>query len=342
MSADTTTSPAFIYGRPVQPGEFLNRKGELRTAFNRLRHCESTAVVGEPHIGKSSLLLKLADQETRRTYLGDDGNGMVFCLLDMHPIGGDYGPASFWQEALEPLSESSDDETLAPLLAKAAEEGYARRSLERLFSHLGGKEKKLVLLMDEFERLLLHPSFQDPAFFALLRSLATRTGGLAIITASRLTVAQMNDQGRSLLEIGSPFFNNVIEMRLRPFDDVTVGRFLQQTGDAFTPEDRRFVRRVAGRHPFLLQALCAALAETTGSDRQARAAELFYERIAFHFDDLWRTLDDRTRTTAVILSLVELGGRVGAGLFLRRDRAGGCLWSGTAQAGRAGPGRVDG
>ncbi|NIV38116.1 MAG: hypothetical protein GWN58_54490, partial [Anaerolineae bacterium] len=49
------------------------------------------------------------------------------------------------------------------------------------------------------------------------------------------------------------------------------------------------------------------MVETKGEDRQGRAAERFYERISFHFDDLWRTLDDRTRTTAVILSLVELG-----------------------------------
>jgi len=48
-------SPPFIYGRPVRPGEFLNREAELRTIFNRLRNGESTAVVGEPHIGKRSL-----------------------------------------------------------------------------------------------------------------------------------------------------------------------------------------------------------------------------------------------------------------------------------------------
>ncbi len=55
VSAKTAPPQPFIYGRPVRPGEFLNREAELHTIFNRLRNCESTTVVGEPHIGKSSL-----------------------------------------------------------------------------------------------------------------------------------------------------------------------------------------------------------------------------------------------------------------------------------------------
>jgi hypothetical protein len=65
--------------------------------------------------------------------------------------------------------------------------------------------------MDEFERLLVHPNFQSPDFFALLRSLATRTGGLSLVTSSRMSVAEMNERGRGLLETGSPFFNNFIK-----------------------------------------------------------------------------------------------------------------------------------
>ena len=308
-----TAPPAqgFVYGRPAQPAEFVNRKGDLRTIFNRLRHGESTAVVGEPHIGKSSLLLKIIHPDTQAAYLGEDMQRVMMILLDMHPISSSYDPATFWQEALEPLRGRKEFQKAAQLLEQAAEAGYARRPLERLFNHLGESRQRLVLLLDEFDCLLSHPNFQDPSFFALLRSLATRTGGLAMVTASRLSVAKMNERGCGLLETGSPFFNNVIEIRLHPFDEISVGHLLGAAGEMFTPEDRRFIRRVAGRHPFLLQAMAAALAEAHGQaeDRYADAAEMFYEWISFHFDDLWRTLDDRTRTTAVILSLMELGGR---------------------------------
>lgn len=308
MAAQKAT-PLFIYGRPVRRGEFMNREAELRTIFNRLRNCESTAIVGEPHIGKSSLLLRLADKETQRVYLGDDAQSLVVSLLDLHPIGSAYTPMAFWEEALEPLRERPGHRAIARRLETAAQADYSRRPLERLFTQLGQQDRRLVLLLDEFERLLIHLNFQFPAFFALLRSLATRTGGLALVPTSRLSVAEMNERGRGLLETGSPFFNNIIELRLCPFDERTVDALLDRAGEAFSPDDQRFIRRVAGCHPFLLQAMAATLVETTGDDRQARAAETFYGRIAFHFDDLWRTLDDRTCTTAVILSLVELGKR---------------------------------
>lgn len=309
MSDSATTSRGFVFGRPVQPDEFLNRKSELRTILNRVRHGDSSAIVGEPHIGKTSLLLKLAHEPTRWAYLGEESHNATVRLLDLHPIGADYAPSAFWNEALEPLAERTDDSALPGLTEQAVKTGHARRALEKLFDHLGQGGHRLVLMLDEFERLLIHPNFQDPAFFALLRSLGTRTGGLVVITASRLSVAEMNERGRELLETGSPFFNNVIEIRLRPFDDVTVGTLLDQGGEQFAPDDRRFIRRVAGRHPFLLQAMAAAVAESQGEQRQAQAAERFYEWTTFHFDDLWRVLDDRTRTTAVILSLMELGGR---------------------------------
>jgi len=303
------SAPHFVYGRPVQPDEFLNRGSSLRTLFNRLRHNESTAVVGEPHIGKTSLLLKLADETTRREYLAGDVEKTIISFIDLHPIGGDFTPTAFWREALEPVERHPVRDTLASLLQEAAEAGYSRRPLERLISQLAQQDLQLVLLLDEFERLLFHPNFRDPAFFALMRSLATRTGGLALITSSRLPVAAMNERGREIWHTGSPFFNNMIELRLGPFDEVTVGRLLGRAGDLFGSDDRRFIRRVAGRHPFLIQAMAATLAETDGEDRHRRAAEAFYERVAFHFDDLWRVLDDRARTTAVILSLLELGGR---------------------------------
>jgi len=306
------TPPArqpFIYGRPVRGAEFLDREAELRAIFNRLRNGESTAIVGEPHIGKSSLLLWLAHAEAQRLHLGDEAQNLICSNLDLHPIGHDYTPRAFWEEALEPLT-ALGEAPLAPLLDRLAQTQYARRALVRLFEHLGGQDRRLVLLLDEFERLLGHPNFKEASFFALLRSLATRTGGLAIITASRLSVAEMNERGHGLLDTGSPFFNNVIEVRLRPFDDATVSALFGAAAGRLSADDQRFARRVAGRHPFLLQAMAAVLVESAAApDRLALAAEMFYDRISFHFDDLWRMLDDDTRTTAVILSLMELGGR---------------------------------
>jgi hypothetical protein len=293
----------------VRPKEFLGRSAELRAVFNRLRNGESTAVVGDPHIGKTSFLLKVSDPETQKEYLGPIAESMVFTSLDLHPIGNDYDVQTFWQEALYSLQDNPGDHAAARLLEKATSSGYARLDLDRLFTHLGNSNRRLVLLLDEFERLLKHRNFQDAAFFALLRSLSTRTGGLSLVTASRISVAAMNLIGRGLLDTGSPFFNNVIEIRLRALSDKDISILLARAGEALSLSDQRFVCRLAGRNPFLLQAMCGTMLDTEGENRQARAAETFYDRIAFHFDDLWQTMDDPTRTTSVILSLVEFGGR---------------------------------
>ncbi len=309
LMTGSTPSLQYIYGRPVRPDEFLGRTTELRTTFNRIRNGESTAIVGDPHIGKTSFLLKLADPSTQKEYLGKDRNLLTLSNIDLHPVSSGYKVSDFWDEALFSLQERPGTSGTARLIESAAESGYARRKLELLFNYLGQNNRRLVLLLDEFERLLMHPNFQEASFFALLRSLATRTGGLALVTASRISVARMNQIGRGLLDTGSPFFNNVIEVRLRPLDDDDIAILLDRAGESLSIEDRLFICRLAGRNPFLLQAMTGTLLETEGEERYGEAAEIFYDRIAFHFDDLWGTMDDSTRTTAVILSLVELGGR---------------------------------
>ena len=308
-SGPSAGSSPFIYGRPVRPGEFLNRQGELNTIFNRLHNGESTAVVGEPHIGKSSLLLQLADEATQRAYLGDETCLLTTSFLNLHHIGNDYTPAAFWEKALKPLRKHPGNAAAARRLKQASEGSYAGDCLEELFDYLNEQGRRLVLLLDEFEQLLHHPRFQDFAVFATLRTLSSLPS-FALITASRLSLKEMNDRGYELLGSGgSPLFNTQIEVRLGPFGYEAVETLLNRAGDNLSPDDRHFICRVAGRHPFLLQAMAAALIEATGEDRQVYAASCFYEQISYHFDDLWRTLDDRTRTTAVILSLVELGGR---------------------------------
>ena len=49
----------FVYGRPLWPHEFFDRKYELNSLWNRILTNQSSAVTGEPMIGKTSLLRKL-------------------------------------------------------------------------------------------------------------------------------------------------------------------------------------------------------------------------------------------------------------------------------------------
>lgn len=309
----------FVYGRPVRPKEFLGRESELLTIFNRLRNKESTAIVGEPHIGKTSVLLLIADKDTQELFLEDDAKKKVVVFKDLQPVSAEYTPSEFWKEVLEPLQDKPGHSSITTRLNNAKEQNYSNGTLKKLFLNIEDRGQTVVLLLDEFDRLLSHPNFKDPSFFAGIRSLSTTTGGLVVITSSRLTIAEMNSKGQGLLGENvetSPFFNNFIEVKLRPFTSEVATKLLQRVPSIFTDQEISFIRRVAGRHPFLLQAMAATLYETPiGIDRHIEAAEKFYNRINFHFDTLWNALDDKAKTTAVILSLMDLDGYSAGSIF---------------------------
>ncbi len=46
----------FIYGKPVSKEHFMGRKDVLQTLISRILTGQSSAIIGEPHIGKTSLL----------------------------------------------------------------------------------------------------------------------------------------------------------------------------------------------------------------------------------------------------------------------------------------------
>ena len=300
----------FRYGPPVRGDDFINRETELRAVFNRMRTGQSTAIVGEPHIGKTSFLHRLMDPAAQKVFMSDEEAKHLHVLfIDLHDIPSDFNPKGFWDYAFEDLVESPGQHPIGALVKRAREQSYSKRSLEKLFFTLADQERKLVLLLDEFEVVLKHKGFQDPEFFTRLRSLSNNTGGLVLIPSSRMTIGEMNALGRGLLDTGSPFFNNMIPEMLRPFDEESIQLLFHRVGRTLTTQDIRFIRRMAGTNPFALQTMAGALWETQGNNRYEKAAERFFNQIASHFDDLWYAMDDETRTTAVILSLLELGGR---------------------------------
>jgi len=302
----------FIYGPPVLGDEFLNHEFDLSSILNRIRSGQSTVIVGEPHIGKSSILLHISNKKTCEKYIGQDAKKLLFSFLDLHPVDDKYSPSDFWEDVLKPLKERFTDKVFRELLGQASQSHYDRKSIVQIIGFLVKRDLKLILLLDEFDRLLYHPNFQDGSFFAFLRSL-NQERGLVIVLTSRYGIAKLHDIKKTQIGSASPFFNTMIDHRVKPFDDKSISGLLGRAEKVFSQSDKDFIVRMAGRNPFLLQAMAATLyekkVEFNDDELYLQSAILFYERISFHFDDLWTTLGDNTRTTAVILSLIELGKR---------------------------------
>lgn len=310
----------FLYGKPVPPAQHVGRRIEIRTLFSRLANGESSAIVGEPHIGKSSLLRYLADENVRREWLGKVSEQQLRIEIDCQLLAANFTPNDFWQQVIAKVREIADDEVKQQCVI-VAQNNFGSFSLEALFKLLAKKERRVVLLIDEFDTLLNHPNFNKAEFFGALRSFATRTDGLAIITASRLSVAQMNRKSQELNPFGSPFFNNAIEVRLLPFERADAQNLIEATlarGDGairFSSADYDWLFSLAGRQPFLVQVAGASLYDAiangdTGDARCINATATFHQRAAAHFADFWRHLTADEQRALFLLALAEYRGFV--------------------------------
>lgn len=316
---NTNLNP-FIYGKPVPVEQHINRERELRTLFARLRNGECTAIVGEPRIGKTSLLHCLAAPAVQQEWLGTQAERLLPVELDFYEewLSPNKSPKDFWEKVLNVVRVTLLDETVQRQIALVRENQYGSATLGSFFRDLGRRGWRVVLLLDEFDALLTHPNFSTAEFLGGLRSIATRTDGLQVITASIMPVSEMNRRSETINPVGSPFFNNFIEVNPGPFSAKAVDELLDlalvESDVRFDKDDRAFIIWLSGRHPYRVQVAGACLFDAIadglqGEQKYTLAGEHFYEQTADHFDTLWRRyLDDAARTVMVILSLVELSG----------------------------------
>ena len=103
----------FLYGKPVPPSRFVGRSAAVRTIFSRLYNGESTAIVGEPHIGKSSILSYVADHEIQAEWLGERAAKYLFAEIDCHMIPRQFSPADFWSHTLADVPQVVSHDSVA-------------------------------------------------------------------------------------------------------------------------------------------------------------------------------------------------------------------------------------
>jgi hypothetical protein len=309
----------FRYGRPVPAEHFVGRHEAVRVIFSRILNSESTAVVGEPHIGKSSLLQYIADEQVRSDWLADVSGRHTFVQVDCHMLPSSYAPQDFWKYVTDEIEPVLTEQECIQQIEVVRRSDFGSFTLKHLFGILAQHGRRVVLLIDEFDALLHHPNFNSAEFFGSLRSLASSTSSLVIVIASRLPVSELNRRSHSINPLGSPFFNTFIEHCLYPLRGNEVVQLLNQalegTDVRFAAEDIDYITRMVGTHPYLVQMAAAALFEAAveegvETDRLDRASDRLRRWTASHYDDLWRYLRREAQTVLVILVLAELKGRI--------------------------------
>jgi hypothetical protein len=311
-------SNPFIHGNPVPHDQFLGRRKELRRLVSRiLNEGQSSAVIGEPRSGKTSLLTYLGAPESQMELFGSEAERIVFAYLDAQTLGAQFGQPQFWEYSLRPLREQAivpaPDSALAQAYAVCEANQFGTYVLERLLAHMRQSGWRLVLLLDEFDVLLHHPTLNRAEFFGSLRSLASRSeGALAAVVASRRSLDSLNRETQELSRTGSPFFNILVEFVLGPWSDEIIHQFLDWAGDRFSDADRCFIMTVAGGHPYLLQAAASALWEAYDdrrldtSGRWREVAQNLYDETAPTLGEIWRFWEPRVRQACIDVALAHL------------------------------------
>jgi hypothetical protein len=296
---------------------FLDRKRQLRRVISRIvSRGQSTAIVGEPLSGKTSLLLYLAAPELRAELYDTDGEKLLFTYLDAQTFGGRFSQAQFWEYALRPFHEQAvvpePDAPLAQVYEICQENDFGTFVLERCLMQIDEAGWRLVLLLDEFDMLLHHPILNSAEFFGSLRSLNSRYPALALVTASRRDVGSLNKEAQELSLTSSPFFNTLAEVTLGAWPKKTVSELLGWAGRCFTSEDRRFIEEVASGHPYLLQTAASVLweiyedAERSPTQRRQQAGQELFDLSRPMLEDSWHCWSPLVRRAMIAVTLTQI------------------------------------
>jgi hypothetical protein len=301
----------FTFGNPIsEPERFFCRKQEIRQILNRLMSSahESTSIVGERRIGKTSLLNYLSNPECA------DSLGLAhdkYCLIYVDFQGlTDITPQRFWQRILGKMAHSICHPELIPAIKEIT--GRSKIDLfdlEDIFDSIHDKGMVVVLFMDEFEYVTQNPNFKGD-FFGSLRALAIHHG-VALIPATR---RQLVDLCYSNELKGSPFFNIFANLVLKPFSrheiDELINGYSKLGQMEITPEENDLIWSLAGGFPFFAQMAGYYLLEgkiqgLTGRPLEDSLLQNFSQQSGGHYSHLWSTSTESEKT--ILIAVLMLG-----------------------------------
>jgi Novel STAND NTPase 2 len=296
----------FTFGNPIKdPARFIGRKAEIRQIINRLLSSahESTSIIGERRIGKTSLLLYLSNQEVA-TGLGLTPDKFCPVYVDFQGLT-DITPQRFWQRIFKKMTRSICDESLVPSIqALSKQEEFDLFDLEDLFEEITDAGLTTILYMDEFEYVTQNPNFKSD-FFGGLRALAIHHG----VTLVPSTRRELVDLCHSEEIKGSPFFNIFANVVLRPFsrDEVEemICGYLKDAEFLCTPEEQDFIWELGGGYPFFVQMaghylLDGKLQGQRGETLTEFATTSFEQQADAHFTYLWSHCSESEKITLLI------------------------------------------
>jgi len=291
-------NPYYHRGPIRDPKQFYGREEELQSLLSLCKRRQCVEVVGERKIGKTSLLYQALSEISGVQFFSDDPCVAVY----LNP-GLIATPYEFFDRVFRSLGKQ-----IPSLSIEVYEEMNWRNTHRLLKKRLG--PRPLILLLDEFEKLVSKTSF-DPDFYSYLRGLTQAPLDeldVRIVTASQTRLAVFCTP-EVVGKYGSEFFNSFALCSLGAFAEGELVDFLVETsGPSGVPmlDFKQEIIQLGGRFPFFVQIACwyyfQAFVEQGHSMNRAQVRQKFLDEATEHFEYIWRHLDHSERQLVLALA----------------------------------------
>ncbi|MBU7027204.1 MAG: ATP-binding protein [Theionarchaea archaeon] len=275
-----------------EPKDFFGREKEIKKIFAALgaSHPQNISIMGERKIGKSSLLYYIFQSNTEKQELPHPKK-YIFAFVDFqeHP---DITVDEFFEMLYSELKNKLPERI-------KIEQVKNYKTFTNMVKTLDDLGYKLILLLDEFDKILQNKNFKVD-FFSYLRSTANRYDFALIISTQK----NLEDLYRKDL-LGSPFFNIFTQIHLGLFQkEEALNLITGPSAEEDIPfeEDTEFILKNAGLFPFFIQILCHELFEykknhnkTIGQEGYNEVLEKFWVEADPHFFHFWKSLSQEEK-----------------------------------------------
>jgi len=288
-------------------GNWRGRRREIFHLASRIRTGQSSAIIGLFSEEKTEILRYLNNQEPqqRQMLYRDKADALIFSYIDMAMDLSEHDtPAKFWELALSGISRTvRADSDIAQAYRFCVDAQFQKPEVEDFLSALVREGKRLVLLLDRFERLLDYSEFKNNwEFFTTLRRFSTSQEPplLTLVIASNLSLPRLHEEIQQNQKT-SPVLNFIEVTPIMGLPEQDVDQLLREEIPQLSGEQRSLVKDMTGGHPYLLKIAAANLIEELANSPKT-IEEVVCDKV---IDSLKRTLNSWSPDTCQVLQLIR-------------------------------------
>ena len=248
----------FVAGGPVKPDKFFGRERDAHAIMGHLLdNSGSSAIYGEQRIGKTSFLHYLKSDRAKNEW-EFSAKDYTFVYFDCAGFDIPY-QENFWRIVLKELERETDNRTVRNMVADTvAKSEFTAVALEDLFREVTKLNHRLIILLDEFEKLVQ----SDVDLLEKLRAFVVeRIINLVVCTSEPLhwVIKKLNLQHRT--RIASPLRLRQLKLFNKKQTLEFLKGALKDSNIQFAQQDYEFIWHVSQGHPFKIQFAASELFE---------------------------------------------------------------------------------